>query len=60
MPVGPLRGACAVSFAAVSATDFCSTLGALMNDDWGLQFDPSATQNGELPGAGLWPLLSPS
>ncbi|WP_313807063.1 MFS transporter [Sphingobium sp.] len=44
-----------LSFAAITATSFCFVLRALVVDSWGEEFALSATQKGELLGAGLWP-----
>jgi MFS family permease len=43
------------SFAALVATAFCFVLRAFVIDDWGQEFNLSATQKGELLGVGLWP-----
>lgn len=43
------------SFAAIVATSFCFILRALVIGEWGVEFDLSETQKGELTGAGLWP-----
>lgn len=45
----------ATAFTAIVATSFCFVLRALVIDDWGREFSLSATQKGELLGAGLWP-----
>ena len=45
----------ATAFSAIVATSFCFVLRALVVDDWGREFSLSATQKGELLGAGLWP-----
>jgi MFS transporter, DHA2 family, metal-tetracycline-proton antiporter len=42
-------------FAALVATAFCFVLRAFAIDDWGREFNLSATQKGELLGVGLWP-----
>ncbi|HMN46016.1 MAG TPA: MFS transporter [Povalibacter sp.] len=42
-------------FAALVATSFCFVLRAFVVDDWGHEFNLSATQKGELLGVGLWP-----
>ncbi|MEM1107298.1 MAG: MFS transporter [Planctomycetota bacterium] len=42
-------------FIALIATSFAFIIRALIIDDWGVQFGLSATQKGELFGAGLWP-----
>lgn len=42
-------------FAALVATAFCFILRAFVIDDWGHEFNLSATQKGELLGVGLWP-----
>ncbi|MGH8177717.1 MAG: MFS transporter [Steroidobacter sp.] len=42
-------------FAALVATAFCFVLRAFVIDDWGQEFNLSATQKGELLGVGLWP-----
>src|SRR5687767_11085215 len=42
-------------FAALVATAFCFVLRAFVIDDWGHEFNLSATQKGELLGVGLWP-----
>lgn len=42
-------------FTALVATAFCFVLRAFVIDDWGHDFDLSATQKGELLGVGLWP-----
>ncbi|HEY6642701.1 MFS transporter [Povalibacter sp.] len=42
-------------FAALVATSFCFVLRAFVIDDWGHEFNLSATQKGELLGVGLWP-----
>jgi MFS family permease len=42
-------------FAALVATAFCFVLRAFAIDDWGHEFNLSATQKGELLGVGLWP-----
>ncbi len=51
----PQRGLFATAFSAIIATSFCFVLRALVIDDWGRAFALSATQKGELLGAGLWP-----
>lgn len=42
-------------FTALVATAFCFVLRAFVIDDWGHEFNLSATQKGELLGVGLWP-----
>jgi len=42
-------------FSALIATAFCFVLRAFVIDDWGHEFNLSATQKGELLGVGLWP-----
>src|SRR5688572_17705424 len=42
-------------FAALVATAFAFVLRAFVIDDWGREFNLSATQTGELLGVGLWP-----
>lgn len=42
-------------FSALVATAFCFVLRAFVIDDWGHEFNLSATQKGELLGVGLWP-----
>jgi MFS family permease len=42
-------------FSALVATAFCFVLRAFAIDDWGHEFNLSATQKGELLGVGLWP-----
>ena len=42
-------------FTALVATSFCFVLRAFVIDDWGHEFNLSATQKGELLGVGLWP-----
>jgi MFS family permease len=42
-------------FTALVATSFCFVLRAFVIDDWGREFNLSATQKGELLGVGLWP-----
>ena len=42
-------------FLALVATSFCFVLRAFVIDDWGREFQLSATQKGELLGVGLWP-----
>jgi len=42
-------------FLALIATSFCFVLRAFVIDDWGHEFNLSATQKGELLGVGLWP-----
>jgi len=42
-------------FSALVATSFCFVLRAFVIDDWGHEFNLSATQKGELLGVGLWP-----
>jgi MFS transporter, DHA2 family, metal-tetracycline-proton antiporter len=42
-------------FCALVATAFCFVLRAFVIDDWGHEFNLSATQKGELLGVGLWP-----
>ncbi len=41
--------------AALVATAFCFVMRAFVIDDWGHEFNLSATQKGELLGVGLWP-----
>lgn len=48
-------GLFATAFSAIVATSFCFILRALVIGDWGVEFDLSETQKGELTGAGLWP-----
>ena len=45
----------AVCFAALVATSFCFILRAFSIGAWGVEFDLSETQKGELAGVGLWP-----
>jgi len=45
----------AVCFAALVATSFCFILRAFSIGAWGVEFDLSQTQMGELAGVGLWP-----
>lgn len=45
----------AIGFAAIAATSFCFVLRALVVDSWGVEFNLSETQKGELLGVGLWP-----
>lgn len=52
---GPHAALFATAFTAIVATSFCFVLRALVIDDWGREFALSATQKGELLGAGLWP-----
>lgn len=42
-------------FTALVATAFCFVLRAFVIDDWGHEYNLSATQKGELLGVGLWP-----
>lgn len=42
-------------FVALVATAFCFVLRAFVIDDWGREFNLSATEKGELLGVGLWP-----
>ncbi len=42
-------------FTALVATAFCFVLRAFVIDDWGREFNLTATQKGELLGVGLWP-----
>ncbi len=51
----PRSGLFLTSFAAIVATSFCFILRALVIGEWGVEFDLSETQKGELTGAGLWP-----
>ncbi len=51
----PRSGLFVTSFAAIVATSFCFILRALVIGEWGVEFDLSETQKGELTGAGLWP-----
>jgi MFS family permease len=44
-----------VCFAALVATSFCFILRAFSIDAWGVEFNLSETQKGELAGVGLWP-----
>ncbi len=51
----PRSGLFITSFSAIVATSFCFILRALVIGEWGVEFDLSETQKGELTGAGLWP-----
>jgi len=45
----------ATCYAALVTTAFCFVTRAFVIDDWGHEFNLSATQKGELLGVGLWP-----
>ncbi|MEZ5938442.1 MAG: MFS transporter [Hyphomonadaceae bacterium] len=52
---GRRSGLFVTSFLAIVATSFCFILRAMVIGEWGVEFDLSETQKGELTGAGLWP-----
>jgi MFS family permease len=57
-PAGPVQGqrwlfwAC---WSAIVATAFCFVVRAQVMDTWGVQFNLTKTQQGEIYGVGLWP-----